>query len=132
MEVYYFEIRAVHIAAALASGGFYLVRALALNLLAASWPLSIVARLASYSIDTVLFTAALMLTAVTRQYPFVDAWLTMKVVVMLPLYIFLGYWALRAKAFKLRLAAMAGAIAAFLFIYSIARTHNPLGVIALG
>ena len=86
----------------------------------------------SYSIDTVLFTAALMLTAVTRQYPFVDAWLTMKVVVMLPLYIFLGYWALRAKAFKLRLAAMAGAIAAFLFIYSIARKHSPLGMFALG
>ena len=71
MEAYYLEIRAVHIAAALVSGGFYLMRALALNLLAASWPLSLLARLASYAIDAVLFTAALMLTAVTRQYPFV-------------------------------------------------------------
>jgi uncharacterized membrane protein SirB2 len=131
MEAYYFEIRAVHIAAALASGGFYLMRALALNLLKASWPLSILARLASYSIDTVLFTAALMLVVITHQYPFVDSWLTMKVAVMLPIYIFLGYWALRAKTFELRLASMAGAIAAFLFIYSIARMHSPLGLFML-
>ncbi len=66
MEAYHFEIRAVHVAAALASGGFYLMRALALNLLAASWPLSILAQLTSYSIDTVLFTAAVTLTVVTR------------------------------------------------------------------
>jgi uncharacterized membrane protein SirB2 len=132
MEAYYFEIRTVHIAAALASGGFHLLRALALNLLEASWPVSILARLASYSIDTVLFTAALTLVVITHQYPFVDSWLTMKVAVVLPTYILLGYWALRAKTFELRLASMAGAIAAFLFIYSIARTHSPLGLFTLG
>ena len=68
MEAYYFEIRTVHIAAALASGGFHLLRALALNLLEASWPVSILAQLASYSIDTVLFTAALTLVVITHQY----------------------------------------------------------------
>jgi uncharacterized membrane protein SirB2 len=128
MEAFYPEIRNVHIASALASFALFLARALALNLFKASWPLATLVRIASYSIDTVLFTAALMLVVITRQYPFDASWLTMKAVVILPIYIFLGYWALRAKRDELRLAATAGAAAAFLFIFSIARTHSPFGI----
>jgi uncharacterized membrane protein SirB2 len=39
-------------------------------------------RYLSYTIDTVLLTAALMLTAIVQQYPFVHAWLTVKVVLL--------------------------------------------------
>ena len=130
MDVFYPEIRLVHITAALMSGSLFLLRAIGLNLLWASWPLSPALRILSYSIDTILLTAALMLLVVTRQYPFVDSWLTMKVVVMLPLYVVLGYWALRAKRLEQRFAAMVGAVLAFLFIYSIARAHSPLGIFA--
>ena len=128
MEAFYSEIRNVHIAAALTSGGLFLLRALALNLFGASWPLATLVRIASYAIDTMLFTAAMMLVVITRQYPFGTPWLTMKAVVILPIYIFLGYWALRAKREELRFVATGGAAAAFLFIYSVARTHSPFGI----
>ena len=39
-------------------------------------------KLTSYTIDTVLLTAALMLMTVVQQYPFIDAWLTVKVVLL--------------------------------------------------
>jgi len=128
MEIYYLEIRAVHMAAAFASGGFFLLRALALNMLGAAWPMSAWVRFLSYCVDTVLFTAALMLIVITHQYPFVSPWLTVKVALVLPVYFILGYWALRAKRAGVRLALTFAAVAAFLLIYSIARTHNPLGI----
>lgn len=130
MDAYYFEIRNLHIAAALASGGLFLIRALALNLLAAGWPLAKPVRRASYVVDATLLAAALMLMPITRQYPVADAWLTMKVIVLLPAYILLGYQALRAERRAVRLAASAGAASAFLLIYSVARTHSPLGPFA--
>lgn len=132
MEAFYPEIRLVHITAALMSGSLFLLRAAALNVLWAAWPLAAAVRILSYTIDTVLFTAALMLVVVTRQYPLVESWLTVKVLVLLPLYITLGYWALRAKRLEIRFAAMVGAALVFLFIYSIARAHNPLGIFAPG
>jgi uncharacterized membrane protein SirB2 len=128
MEAFYTEVRNVHIAAALTSGGLFLLRALALNLFNAAWPMATPVRVASYAVDTILFTAAMMLVVITRQYPFGASWLTMKAVVILPIYIFLGYWALRSKREEIRFVATAGAVAAFLFIFSIARTHSPLGI----
>jgi uncharacterized membrane protein SirB2 len=132
MEAYYLEIRTVHIAAAIASGGFFLFRVVALNLFNASWPLATPVRVISYSIDSLLFTAALTLVVITHQYPLVHSWLTMKVIVMLPVYIVLGYWALRAKRQELRFAATVGATAAFLYMYSIARTRSPFGLFMPG
>ena len=46
-------------------------------------------RYLSYTIDTVLLTAALMLATILHQYPFVHAWLTVKVL-LLVVYIVLG------------------------------------------
>ena len=85
MEVFYREIRLIHVTAALTSGSLFLLRALAFNVFSASWPLTAAVRILSYTIDTVLFTAALMLVVITHQYPFVDSWLTVKVVMMLPI-----------------------------------------------
>jgi uncharacterized membrane protein SirB2 len=39
-------------------------------------------RYLSYSIDTVLLTAALMLATILHQYPFVHGWLTTKVLLL--------------------------------------------------
>lgn len=129
MEPFYLEIRAAHIGAVIASGLLLLGRALALNLFGARWVLSWPVRLSSYTIDTVLLTAALMLTTIIRQYPFVDSWLTMKVL-LLVVYIMLGYRALRAATPQSRWLSLAGAAVVYTVIISIARAHSPLGPFA--
>lgn len=129
MEEFYLQIRTVHIVSALASGTLFLARALALNLAGASWPKALPVRWLAYAVDTTLLTAALMLTTIVDQYPFADAWLTTKIVVLL-LYILLGYMALRGRTGTVRLASLAGAMLSFGFIYSVARAHHPLGLLA--
>jgi uncharacterized membrane protein SirB2 len=128
MEVYYAQIRAVHIAAVVASGGLFLLRGAGVNLFSAAWPMWAPVRYLSYSIDTVLLTAALMLMTIVHQYPFVHAWLTVKVL-LLVIYIVLGSFALkRAKTRSERLGYYAAALIVFAFIFGVARAHNPLGV----
>lgn len=129
MEAFYLEIRNVHIGSVFLSGSLLLLRALAFNLFGAKWVTAAPLRYLSWTVDTVLLTAALMLTTVIRQFPFVHGWLTVKVLLLVP-YIVLGYFALRAESPARRWLAFAGAAATFYFIYSVARAHHPLGFLA--
>ena len=131
MEAFYLEIRTVHIAAVTLSGLLFFTRAVAVNVFGASWTMAAPIRYLSYTIDSVLLTAALMLMTIVHQFPFVDTWLTAKVLLLVA-YIVLGSYALkRAKTRTARLAYTGAAVAVFVFIVSIARTHNPLGLFSL-
>jgi uncharacterized membrane protein SirB2 len=88
MIEHYPVVRALHIASVFASGALFCLRGIGLQV-HASWPMARPTRYLSYSIDTVLLAAALMLCALLHQYPFVHAWLTAKVV-LLGIYIVLG------------------------------------------
>src|SRR5262245_13785085 len=90
---FYPQIRFVHIAAVLASGGLFFLRGLVLHL-GGRWAMAAPLRYLSYTIDTVLLTAALMLATILHQYPFVHGWLTVKVV-LLVVYVVLGSYALK-------------------------------------
>lgn len=128
MEAFYLEIRQVHIGAVLTSGGLFFLRGLGLNAFNATWPMWAPVRYLSYTIDTVLLTAALMLMTIVHQYPFVHAWLTVKVV-LLVVYIVLGSFALkRASTKTARLGYFAAALLVFGYIYYVARAHHPLGL----
>lgn len=129
MVEFYLEIRAVHIGSVMTSGTLFLLRGLALNLFGWRWALAWPLRYLSWTVDTILLTAALMLMTIVHQYPVIDGWLTVKVVLLVP-YIVLGYLALRAESRRNRLAAFAGAALTFLYIYSVARAHDPLGFLA--
>ena len=129
MEEFYVQIRAVHIGSVMASGLLFFIRATGRNLLGASWPMALPLRILVYTVDTILLTAALMLMTIVRQYPFVDAWLTTKVVLLL-VYIIVGWWAFRAERKKVRIASALAALAIFGFIITIARAHNPLGFLS--
>src|SRR5690606_38697327 len=129
MEPFYLEIRHAHIAAALTSGALLLLRALAHNALAMRWPLATPVRWLAWTIDTVLLTAALMLMTITGYDPVNDGWLTVKVLLIV-LYVVLGYRALRAATARGRWTALAAAALTFGAIYSIARAHHPLGLLA--
>lgn len=127
MIEFYPEIRLVHIVAVLASGGLFLIRGLALFAGAGGAALL---RYLSYTIDTVWLTAALMLMTIVQQYPFVDAWLTMKVL-LLVVYIVLGVLAFRKGPTRaVRVGCWLAALTVYAFIYSVARAHNPLGFLS--
>lgn len=125
----YPHIRLTHIAAVFASGGLFLMRGLAVQL-GASWPMAAPVRYLSYTIDTVLLVAAIMLAAILHQYPFVHAWLTVKVLLLI-VYILLGTFALkRARSARAKLICWLAALAVYAYIISVARAHHPLGIFA--
>ncbi len=129
MLEFYPQIKWVHVAAVIASGGLFALRG-AGTLAGAAWPMWAPVRHFSYAIDTVLLTAALMLATLLHQYPFVHGWLTAKVCLLL-VYILLGTFALkRGRTARVRAWCYAAALAMFLFIVSIARAHDPLGAFA--
>lgn len=130
MDAYYTQLRLLHISAVMLSGSLFFLRGLAINIFGASWPMAAPVRYLTYTVDTVLLVAALMLTTVIHQYPFVDAWLTVKVVCLV-LYIGLGTFALkRGRTPTIRIVTWVAALAVFLFIVSVARAHNPAGFFA--
>jgi uncharacterized membrane protein SirB2 len=123
---FYSQIKWVHVAAVIASGSLFALRGAGV-LGGAAWPMWAPLRYLTYTIDTVLLTAALMLATVLHQYPFVHGWLTAKVL-LLVVYVVLGTFALRrARTWRARAWCYGAALAVFLFIVSIARSHNPLG-----
>lgn len=126
MIEFYSEIKLVHVCAVIASGSLFLVRGLAVNA-GATWAMAAPLRYLSYAIDTVLLTAALMLSTLLRMYPFVHSWLTAKVL-LLVVYIVLGSFALkRGRTRRTRIACYAAALLVFAAIVAIARAHDPLG-----
>lgn len=129
MIEFYPQIKAVHIAAVMASGLLFLLRGAALHA-GITWAMAAPLRYLSYMIDTTLLTAALMLATLLHQYPFVHAWLTVKVL-LLVVYIVLGTFALKRGATrKIRVMCWLAALLVYGFIISVARTHHPAGVFA--
>src|SRR3954467_9946414 len=93
MIEYYADIKWVHICAVIASGSSFMLRGAGV-LAGARWPMWAPLRYLTYTIDTVLLTAALMLVTILHQYPFVQGWLTVKVL-LLVVYVLLGTFALK-------------------------------------
>lgn len=82
--------------------------------------------------DTLLLAAGITLAILIRQYPFVAAWLTAKVLGLLA-YIGVGMLALkRGRTKRARIAAWTAAQAIFFYIVAVALTHNPNPFTALG
>ncbi|MAU61564.1 MAG: regulator SirB [Parvibaculum sp.] len=134
MIEFYAEIRLVHIWSVILSGSLFFLRGAALLAGERAMPgriaLSMPVKLASYTIDTVLLTAALMLMTVVQQYPFIDHWLTVKVVLLF-VYVGLGIAAFRfARTRAERAGLWAAALLIFLYIVSVARAHDPAGIFA--
>ena len=128
MIAFYLQIKLVHIAAVLASGGLFALRG-ALVLAGVRWAMAAPLRYLSYTIDTVLLTAALMLLTALKLNPFVVPWLSVKLVLLVA-YVVLGSLALkRARTRRARALCYAAALATFAFMYFVARTHHPLGLL---
>lgn len=87
-------------------------------------------RVAPHVVDTILLLSAIWLAWALRQVPFVQGWVTAKVVALV-VYIVLGAVALRhGRAKAVRAAAFAGALLAAAYIVSVAVTRDPRGLLA--
>lgn len=117
------EIRALHVAAALASGALFLLRGLAMwngSGLGMAAPV----RYLSYAIDTVLLGAAVALATLLQRVPFADRWITAKLALVV-LYVVLGSLALkRAPTPRARRLCLVAALVTFVAIYLVARSRG--------
>ena len=112
----------------LASGALFALRGLAV-LQGQVWAMRRSVRLLSYSIDTALLGAALLLLAILGLNPLSTPWLLTKLALLL-LYIVLGSLALkRARTALTRLASYLMALLCYGFMLTVALTHSPLGVL---
>lgn len=126
MIEFYPQIRSVHILAVCLSGGLFALRGLGI-LARMRWPQAAPVRYLSYSIDTVLLTAALMLVTILPGALFANGWLTAKLA-LLVVYVVLGVYALRrGRTPAARAVCYVAALLVFATIFGIARYHHPLG-----
>lgn len=130
MISFYPDIKQVHIAAALTSGALFGLRGAAI-LAGMRWPRYAPVRYLSYTVDTVLLTAAMMLLTVLPAGLFANGWLIVKIGFVLA-YVVLGVLAFRPhRRGAVRVALLLAALLSYLQIYCIARSHHPLGAFYL-
>jgi len=130
MTEYYLQIKFVHILCVALSGALFATRGL-LRLADSRIANHAALRWSSYAIDTTLLTTALMLVGIVHQYPFVNGWLTAKVL-LLVVYVVFGSFALR-RAHSRRSAAVwfVSALVVFAAIVGAAVMHDARSWFAL-
>jgi len=127
LVAFYPQIKWVHIAAIGSSGALFALRGALVQAGHARWAMAAPVRYLSYSVDTVLLTAALMLLTILPGAMFANGWLTTKLVLVV-VYVVLGTFALkRGRTPRVRLACWLAALLAFASIVGIAIAHHPLG-----
>lgn len=127
MFEFYPQIKAVHVAMVLASGALFVLRGLLAWNGPRRGPLHSLLRYASWSVDTTLLTAAMMLLTFLPHAVFANGWLAVKLA-LLPAYIGLGMLALRAGTqTRTRRLCLGAAVLVYLLMLGVARTHQPLG-----
>ena len=125
-SAWYSHLKLAHIGLVLASGGLFAARG-ALVLAGQNWAMARPWRLLSYGIDTLLLTAGVALWGGLSLNPVARPWLGAKLLLLL-LYIVLGSLALkRARTPATRRVSYAGALMVYVFMASVARSHQPLG-----
>ena len=128
MIEFYPQIKNAHVAMIMASGVLFALRG-AGALAGFRWPLTWPVRFLSYSIDTTLLTAALMLLSILPWGLFGNGWLAVKIGLLF-VYVVLGFMALRpVRTRQVRIALYVLALLVYGWMYSIARAHHPLGIL---
>ncbi|MGV8893236.1 MAG: SirB2 family protein [Burkholderiaceae bacterium] len=119
----YLSIKHFHVTCAVLSGSLFLLRGFWMlqdsPALQRRW-----VRIAPHVIDTLLLASALIMVFWSGQYPFVQNWLTAKVIALV-VYIGLGTVALkRGRTRTVRIGAFIGALLVFAYIVGVALTRR--------
>ncbi len=127
LSSYAAEIKLAHVGAVILSGALFFARGMLVlagrRMRAMAAPL----RYLSYSIDSILLLAALLLVAILPAVTYGNGWLWTKLL-LLPVYVALGWLALHKSATgAVRFGFFVAALLAYLMMASIARAHHPLG-----
>ncbi len=129
MIQFYPQIKDLHVLCVFASVLLLVIRGVLVLAGRPRFALAAPLRYLSYSIDTTLLTAALMLLAILPGAVFANHWLTVKLV-LLVLYVLAGSRALRGeRSAWSRAGYLTLALACIGLMVSIARAHHPLGVL---
>ncbi|MCW8956007.1 MAG: SirB2 family protein [Gammaproteobacteria bacterium] len=124
----YLLIKYIHITCALLSITGFVIRGVWL-IRSSAWLQHRWVKRLPHLVDILLLVTALIMVYQSAQYPFVEHWLTTKVL-LLVLYILLGMVALRwGKTRKIRIGAWFLAVLVFLFIISVATTRSSSGIL---
>lgn len=120
----YFAFKLLHLSTVIFSLTFFAIRGawmlLDMPILQKRW-----VRILPQVIDSILLTSAIGLTLTIHQYPFVNDWLTAKILALM-LYILLGTFALRrGRTKQIRSIAFCSALLVMGYILWVARTHTP-------
>ena len=123
--VNYLTIKYFHMSCAALSGGFFLLRGFWMlresDMLQRRW-----VKVLPHIVDTLLLASALVMVLWSAQYPFVQPWLTAKLIALI-VYIVLGTVALkRGKTKTVRSWALVGALLTFAYIVTVAVTRQPM------
>jgi uncharacterized membrane protein SirB2 len=114
METLYFAVKHLHLTLVATSVLFFIVR-FVLQLRQSSIMDKKFVKVAPHVIDTFLLLSGLGLCFIIQQFPFVDPWLTEKIIAVAA-YILLGYMALRTDRNKLfKVFAFIGALGWIVF-----------------
>lgn len=118
-------LKVVHVSCVVLSISGYLLRGVWM-MRESHWLQKKWVRIVPHIIDTALLGSAILLAIEIRQYPFVQGWLTAKVLA-LAAYIVLGAIGLKyGRTKKIRVTAWFGAIAIFGYIVLVALTRQAL------
>ena len=122
--MHYAIAKHIHVACVALSGSLFVLRGIwtwrQSAILRARWM-----RVLPHAVDTLLLASALAMVAWSHQYPFVQSWLTAKVIALVA-YIALGSVALKSgKRPPVRAAAFIAALATLSYIAAVAVTRNP-------
>ncbi|MGZ3236697.1 MAG: SirB2 family protein [Burkholderiaceae bacterium] len=119
----YLLLKYFHITCAALSGSFFLLRGIWMlqesAMLQQRW-----VKVVPHIVDSLLLSSALAMVFWSAQYPFVQNWLTAKIIGLI-VYIVLGTIALkRGKTKSVRTGAFIAALAVFAYIVSVAVTKQ--------
>ncbi len=124
LATYYFWVKTLHVTCVVLSITLFVVRG-TLQLQSRPWWQSVLLRRAPHIVDTVLLSAALWMAWQIGQYPFVNGWLTAKVLALLA-YILFGMRALGRKTPpSQRLPYFVAALLSVSYIIGVALTRSP-------
>jgi uncharacterized membrane protein SirB2 len=127
----YEALKWLHVAAVISSGAGFLARG-ALMLAGSPRLGARFVRIAPHVVDTVLLAAAVAMAVMARISPLAHPWLAAKIAGLL-VYIVLGAIALRyGRTLRARVAALAGAVLAFVYIVGTALQRDPLWPLSVG
>lgn len=127
MIEFYAQIKWVHVASVVASGLLFLMRGLLVQAGRERMAMLPSLRYLSYSIDTVLLSAAFMLLTILPDSLYANGWLALKLV-LLVVYVVLGSLALkRGRTARTRALTFMAAVVIYVGIIGVARMHHPLG-----